>query len=99
MHCKELTSELAQYRARFEQACKELARVKERVQLEQYCAVEQERAKWQRREATLYAQLEAACASSVTGMSVKTQGTNMTPVGLGLEAPGMAISSAIAAHN
>ena len=47
----------------------------------------------------LYAQLEAACASSVTGTSVKTQGTNMTPVGLGLEVPGMAISSAVAAPN
>ena len=42
-HCEELTSELVQYRAWYEQACKELARVKackelarvkERVQLE-----------------------------------------------------------------
>jgi len=47
----------------------------------------------------LYAQLEAAHASSVTGTSTKTLGTNMTPVGLGLEAPGLVTSSPVSAPN
>jgi len=99
MHCEKLTSELAQYWARYKQACKELVRGKERAQLEQYCVVKQERGKWERREATLYAQLEAAHASSITGTSTKTLGTNMMPVGLGLEAPGLATSSPVSTPN
>ena len=55
-----LSIELTDYRARYEQTCAELRRVKESAETERYRALDEERVKWERREATLYAQLERA---------------------------------------
>jgi len=55
-----LSMEHTDCRARYEQTCAELRRVKESAETERYHALDEERVKWERREATLYAQLERA---------------------------------------
>ena len=50
--------ELTDYRAQYEQTCVELRRVKESVETDKYRALDEERIKWERREATLYTQLD-----------------------------------------
>ena len=59
-----LTSEFTEYRARYEQTCKELTQVRDTAEVEHHCALEEEHVKWERREATLYAQLELALTSA-----------------------------------
>ena len=67
-----LTSKSVEYRARYKQTCEELKRVRDSTEAERHRALEEEHVKWERREATLYAQLELAHTSvvSCTGTQV-----------------------------
>ena len=67
-----LSMELTDYWARYEQTCAELRQVKESVETDKYRALDEERIKWERREATLYAQLERARITT-SGASVGMQ--------------------------
>ena len=64
-----LSMELINYQAWYEQTCTELKRVKETAETEKYPALDEERVKWERREATWYAQLERA-RTTVSGPSI-----------------------------
>ena len=62
-----LTSNLDEYRARYEQTREELSRLRDTAEGERHRALEEERVKWERREATLYAQLEIARTGVISG--------------------------------
>lgn len=82
LECAELKGELIDYRARYKQTCEELTRVRVEAEAECRRALEEERAKWERRETTLYAQLEMARNGSVTSTGSETPrlGTSLVRV-------------------
>lgn len=69
-----LMSELNEYWAQYDQTCEELKRVKGTAEIELYHALEEERIKWERREAMLYTQLEEVCVGVLSGTSIGTLG-------------------------
>ena len=62
-----LMSNLDEYQARYEQTREELSRLRDTAEGERHRALEEERVKWERREATLYTQLEIARAGVISG--------------------------------
>ena len=75
--------ELTDYQAQYEQTCVELRRVKESVEIDKYRALDEERIKWERREATLYTQLERAritASGASIGMQPPPLGTTLARV-------------------
>ena len=77
---EELRNELTDYRARYEQTCEELRRVRENAESERYRALDEERVKWERREAMLYAHIEKVRTSSTSATSTGTPLMDTSPL-------------------